>query len=700
MKRFTGVLVILSALVMCASAETGDITRQWLMTTAALGGNTEEVYKTVTFNLDGSTVMEGRNFGTWKADTTGQTIEIRSEMIPEFAGNWEIVKKSAGKLVLQSNHGTLSFIAYNPDKIAQANQASHLAGVWKLGVKNDENADVYLYFKTPDKLLLYLQGEGFTGRVSGRWFFDEKEQSVLITARENLLKGKSFLKQVSPTAFLLENKGEKITGTRLQQNAADREQLPSFENISTMVENNGDTTNSPLCSETFPWYNREAKEDYLRHIAALEYKKSTLLEGFDVFVTKDITAHLSFDENDGTVEMDDIFTPLPMADCSEDTVFYPLEEPFEYALSGEKEITVPAGTFECLVIDFADDFNESRTRLYMIRNRPGVYAKIVTITKDFNEEIYTKYELSGIKGTFTPQKISPVISRWILTELIRNGKSQRKGEPFEFVNDGRVLITRAGEIDTGRWTFNSDEKTVLLDFDGNPQPFSIEMLSNKSMVLKNKSVTYTFIKFEPDTAGTAPENPKVTGYWMLTNTPDPYRVMHLTDSYEVFDVDRIYASPLEDNYPKREGTWLFNPETSSIIFMTDEYESLCYGSRKISRLTDQLLVLGEGNDRLVFIKIKPDKLVKGNKASGLTGIWRIKGRNGTYNYYDFTDPFLFRKGASMEDMPKTGLWYYDRQNKMLFLGYQMHQLEGFSKITSISSTRIEFENSLIAERVE
>ncbi|RKX89851.1 MAG: hypothetical protein DRP59_10490, partial [Spirochaetes bacterium] len=118
MKRFTGVLVILSALVMCASAETGDITRQWLMTTAALGGNTEEVYKTVTFNLDGSTVMEGRNFGTWKADTTGQTIEIRSEMIPEFAGNWEIVKKSAGKLVLQSNHGTLSFIAYNPDKIA------------------------------------------------------------------------------------------------------------------------------------------------------------------------------------------------------------------------------------------------------------------------------------------------------------------------------------------------------------------------------------------------------------------------------------------------------------------------------------------------------------------------------------------------------------------------------------------------------
>lgn len=699
MKRFAGILMMLCVFTIGAAADTGAISGQWLMTTAALGGNAEEVYKTVTFASGGSAAMEGRVFGTWKLVPAAQTVEISSEMIPEFAGSWNIAKNSDDELVLQSARGTLSFIEYNLDTIAQANQASHLTGVWKLDVKNDENADVYLYFKTPDMLSIHLHGEGFSGMDSGRWFFDKKEQSLFITAGENLLKGKSFLKQISPIAFLLENKGLNMTGMRLQQDAADREQLPDLDTDPAIEETGNDTAGSLLSSESFPWYNREAKEDYLKQVTALEYKKSILLEDFDIFVTEDITAHLSFDENNGTLEMDEVFTPLPTADYSEDSVFYPLEEPFEYTVSGEKEVSVPAGTFNCLVIDYADDFDESRTRLYMIKNRPGVYAKIITITKDFNEETYTKYELSGITGAFTPQKDSPVTGRWILTELMQNGKSQKKGDPFEFINDGRVLITGAEGVKTGRWSYTSDEKTVFLDFSRNPESFSVVILPGK-MILKNKRIIYTFINSDTAAAGTAPADSKIAGYWMLLNTSDPYRVMHLTENHDVFEIDRIHYSPLEKNYAKKEGTWRFSPDASSIIFMTDEYEALCYGSRTISRLTDRLLVFGEDMNRLAFIKIDPDTLIKENQASGLSGIWKIKGRNGSKNYYDFTDPFLFKKGTAMDDMPKTGLWHYDGQNRMLFLAYQMHQLEGFTKITSISSTRIEFENFPAAERVE
>ena len=50
-------------------------------------------------------------------------------------------------------------------------------------------------------------------------------------------------------------------------------------------------------------------------------------------------------------------------------------------------------------------------------------------------------------------------------------------------------------------------------------------------------------------------------------------------------------------------------------------------------------------------------------------------------------------------MPKSGLWFYNPENKIIFLGYQMHQLEGFSVIKEIRVNLIIFENGLEAERV-
>ncbi len=389
MKRATLVLLAVLILTAGAAAETADLSGEWLMTKAVMTGKTENVYQTLNFRDDGYAEMQGRVFGTWVEDTQNRSVTIKSAMINEFQGTWKISSPSPGELMLESDTGKLYFIPYDIKKITQENSESELQGVWKLDTKNDEGADVYVYFKLPNMVTIKDIGEGFTGSTGGIWIYGSKDKSIILSVRDQLLKGKHTVLKIDEHKLVLGNAGSTIKAEKIRQTAKNREKLDFTES--------GNGNGKSLDPDTFPWFDIYRRIDSLQKVKELTYKKSTLLPDLDIYITKSITADVSASEDTGKIHISHIFGTLYADNYYEDNVFYPVEEPDTYTAAGEREITVPAGTFLCRIINIYDDFDERKTRLYMIENRPGIYARIINIQKDFGNETYTIYELAGIK---------------------------------------------------------------------------------------------------------------------------------------------------------------------------------------------------------------------------------------------------------------------------------------------------------------
>ena len=698
MKKIILLSIYLVFLISNISAAATDISGQWLITKVVFGENSEELYQTLTFRTDGMAELQDMVFGSWEMNGNNK-VKIKSEMVEEFEGTWIISKLSDSELILKSNNNVLYFKNYNETQIEQENSESDLQGVWELTKTNEDDSDIYVYFEYPNIMQLKYIDYGYTSNESGLWIYNKNNNSVTMMVRDPLLRGNSKILSITDSEISLMNNGNKISANKLEQNGTGREQFSLSNEEYSSETDTMDYNNNYLEYENFSWAQAETKTAYLERVTNLKYKKSFLLNNFDVFITDELSAKVSRDEYSGSIAIDNIFEELPKGDYPDENIFYPLEEPFIYTLVGDKEVTVPAGTFECIVIDTDDYSMNSITRLYMIKNRPGVYAKIINIEDQFDEELYTMYELTDIEGDFNNQKNEKISGEWFLIEMESNGEINKMSTNFEFIDDGRISITQSGYISYYNWSFNEDDNSIILNLNNGDQELIIEVLTDSKMQLKNNELSYSFIKMNKGLAELSEEESRISGYWMLTNTSNPYSLIHLTDDHSVCDIERILRSPIDENYSSIQGKWMYNNTDKSLVFNTDEYEAICSGSFEINKLNETVMILGDRGNSLNFIKIDPDKIAKDNEESGISGLWKINYSTGTYNYYDFRDPILFRKGSSPEDMPISGLWFYNPENKMIFMGYQMHQLEGFTGITEITEETIIFGNGLVAERV-
>ncbi len=684
--------------ISCITANSMDISNTWLLTKVEIDGEWENVYQTFSFKPNGNVSLQDRVFGTWKIDNEKQIVKIDSKLIKEFSDNWNISKHTETELILKSPTATMNLVSYNPAQTATENKKSGLLGVWNFKIDDTEGGNTFLYFQEPNILSIKKIEPGVTSRTKGIWIYYKSTESVIMIINDYSLKGKSKVLSITDKKLVLEKDNNTITGYRLEQNALEREELPAIDD-SSLETDNQDYNKDQLNYESCNWFNLEAKTSYLKNVTALKYRKSTLLDEFNVFTTSNISAGVSLDENRESIIIDKTFENLPAGEYSENNAFFPLEEPFFYSVSGEKEITVPAGTFKCKIIDTDDYSMDNRTRLYMIENRPGIYAKIINIQKQFDEETYTMYELTDIEGNFSYPNNKQILGKWLLTEMTSNGKKVKMSTNFEFISDGRLWLMQSENIDNFNWDYNTSENKVVLNFGHDDQNLNIKTLNTNKMVLENSNLRYNFIKMKPAATPLSREETLFKGYWMLTNSGNPYSLIYLSNDRSVYDIERIESFPIEGNYSNRRGNWMYDSTDKNLIFNTDKDYASVSGSINVKKINSNILILDDTGSELFFVKIDQENIKKNNSESELKGIWRIKDQNGGFNYYDFSDPFLFKKGKAEDDMPKTGLWLFNPKDKSLFLAYQMHQLEGFSVITKISENNIYFKNGLMAERV-
>jgi len=392
MKKILFALMLSLMISASVSAKNVEILGEWLITTAEMGSETQEVYQLTNFKADGYAEMQGRVFGKWKYDNKTKMLTIESEMIKEFAGNWKISGSGKDKLTLKSEKSKLNLVKYDAEKIKKDNQKSGLFGVWKLNEKNEEDSDVYINFKNDGVSILYI-APGMSGRDGGLWIYNPAEKTLLMIVRDRMLRGMNKIKTINDKTFEFENNGHKLSAVKLPQNAKNRETISLEE-----TNDDGQNENSVELDPEFSWYDYEKKIEYLKNVKALKYIKSTLLQGLDAFAQEEISAKVSFDENNYVIAIGKLFDGLSTDDNDRENVFYPLEELNYYNVIGKKTITVPAGTFECTVIEGENDFGNGKNRYYLINNHPGIYAKIIMVEKEFENEKYTMYELAEIVG--------------------------------------------------------------------------------------------------------------------------------------------------------------------------------------------------------------------------------------------------------------------------------------------------------------
>ena len=368
-------LFILSVILLAPAltAQNNSISGEWLFTKAVVEGKSEEAYQIMNLGDDGSISLMGITFGSWKYSDSGNSISIKANMVKEFNGTWEIHKQPSGELIWIQDKKTFHFERYDKEETGKKNSKSGLEGVWEITDNLGGTGRDFIRFSLPDTVETVYIDEGSVQSAEGTWIYKSSTQKIIMMIHDEILRGSHSI-EINGGSFVIDRNSEaEMQGKKQKENTENMEEMtmdPPEEEI-------------PLNMEEFPWCRDEAIISNLDRVKSLEYIKSTLLNKINFFVREKTDTKIP-----------GIFGEISAREMDWENVFYPLEEPHEYTVIGEKEVTVPAGTFACTEIEIYDDFNELKVRAYMINNQPGIYAKVIILKRYFSDEEYTMYELS------------------------------------------------------------------------------------------------------------------------------------------------------------------------------------------------------------------------------------------------------------------------------------------------------------------
>ena len=136
--------------------------------------------------------------------------------------------------------------------------------------------------------------------------------------------------------------------------------------------------------EKLPWKDPSEMLMSLVNVKHLVYKCAKLNEQTNTFDDKMLTADVVANPEEMSLSIDYIFYGFDRYNLPEDAdlppnteftnLLYP-EQDFNFRVIETEEITTPAGTFGCTVIEAAQ--YGIQKKLWMINDKPGIYAKVI-----------------------------------------------------------------------------------------------------------------------------------------------------------------------------------------------------------------------------------------------------------------------------------------------------------------------------------
>jgi len=404
MKKLTFLTIVLIAFAGIANAQKSKLVGSWLMTKAEVGGEVQNPYFITEFKEDGDFLVMGMDAGTWIFNEKSNSVVMKSELDKDFNGEGKVLNLTEKEFVVEKDGAKLFYKKVNTSEISEANKNSGLFGMWEFKNIPYSEATTLVTFTEPDEFTMIQKEEGMNANFNGTWIFDKQSNSLIMIGLrgEDTFKGENKVVKISAENLDMENNGTVFKGIKKAQNATKIERLTFTE--AEFYNKDGDYKYYDE-AEKLPWRNWSEMKTGLLNTKQLVYNYSTLIIDNEAFETKTLSADVKATIEEEGFVIDNIFKGFDRYNLPEDAEFYdnteyskplyPLEDDI-YRVAGNEEITTPAGTFDCTVLEGVNDSGIAK-KLWMINNKLGVYAKIIEDDPDENWGHYYIYELKEIK---------------------------------------------------------------------------------------------------------------------------------------------------------------------------------------------------------------------------------------------------------------------------------------------------------------
>lgn len=248
---------------------------------------------------------------------------------------------------------------------------------------------------------------------AGSWKFNKKKNAIIMSSTlDKDFNGTATLVKISKTELIYKKEDAILHFKRftLSDIAPDLKNSSFTNSIKRLDFTEEDFFNEDgdykyyEDEDKLPWHDAYEMLMSLINVKQLVYKFSKYDESTGVFKVKTLKADVNSNPAESRLSIDYIFNGYDRYNLPDDTdlmpnheysnLLYP-EEENTFRVSGSEKITTNAGTFECTVVEVVGRF-ETCKKLWMINNKPGVYAKII-VDKPGPYGQYAIYELKEIK---------------------------------------------------------------------------------------------------------------------------------------------------------------------------------------------------------------------------------------------------------------------------------------------------------------
>lgn len=216
----------------------------------------------------------------------------------------------------------------------------------------------------------------------GTWKYDKNQNAILMNSTvDKNMNGKAEIVKVTEDELQYKKDGVIYSLEKYVESEDSRAMLNFSE--TDFFTDDGDYKYEGE-EEKLPWKDPSEMLMSLVNVKQLVYKSAKLNEQSNTFDDKMLTADVFANPEEMSLSIDYIFYGFDRYNLPEDTdlppnneyvnLLYP-EQEFNFRVIETEEITTPAGTFVCTVIEAAQA--EIQKKLWMINDKPGIYAKVI-----------------------------------------------------------------------------------------------------------------------------------------------------------------------------------------------------------------------------------------------------------------------------------------------------------------------------------
>jgi len=367
-------LLLIAVLLYSIGVYSQSITGSWLITKVEMGDNIQEPFFIIDFKENGSMEALEMEIGSWSHDASSDIINMTSEFDKNFNGEHKIVTLNDEELIIDKGEERVYYLRLDKDAILKNNEASKLEGTWN--IENDNESLLLLKFETPDSFVLINSDGGMTETTNGTWIYNPTNNSLIVIGFTDLLGGVNKITTLEDDKLVLENNGTTIVCSR------DNSSPDEIERLKFEFEDLEENVNSDYI---IPTYGLSEIIESLTNVNYLNFKLGILIEEMGTLKYKTTLSYIETDIEQQSV----LFSNFEvyqgdtmqysqnykdeMSEAYND--FFPFYEPEIFRIVGVETINIPAGTFECTIIEGFIGY--TKVKYWMINDKPGIYARII-----------------------------------------------------------------------------------------------------------------------------------------------------------------------------------------------------------------------------------------------------------------------------------------------------------------------------------